>query len=158
MIVGNVKVIVTGEISDSLRLMPRFAEEDYQSTLADAFFGANSIEAWFLSKLSRACKSMHGPFLEESIREFNANVPGFGVSPTSDSTSIKACLVGLLRYLNSLVVASLNDELADHTRVITSILQVCYVKDIIVVSYIPYYRMIGVISHHSLCPWIQSIR
>lgn len=31
----------------------RFAEEDYQASLKDAFFGANSIEAWFLSRLAK---------------------------------------------------------------------------------------------------------
>lgn len=30
---GNVRVVVTGEVSDGLRLMSRFAEEDYQSSI-----------------------------------------------------------------------------------------------------------------------------
>ena len=51
------RVIVTGEISDNLRLMPRFAEEDYQGSIKDAFFGANSIEAWYLSRLAKIAKS-----------------------------------------------------------------------------------------------------
>ena len=42
---GNKRVIVTGEISDNLRLMPRHAEEDYQVSIKDAFFGSNSIES-----------------------------------------------------------------------------------------------------------------
>jgi hypothetical protein len=54
---GNRRVIVTGEISDNLRLMPRFAEEDYQSSIKDAFFGANSIEAWFLGSLAKIIKT-----------------------------------------------------------------------------------------------------
>jgi hypothetical protein len=51
--VGNARVIVTGQVSDSMRLMPRFAEEDYQASIRDAFFGASSIEAWFLSRLAK---------------------------------------------------------------------------------------------------------
>jgi hypothetical protein len=53
--IGNARVIVTGQVSDSLRLMPRFAEEDYQASIKDAFFGASSIEAWFLSRLAKVC-------------------------------------------------------------------------------------------------------
>jgi hypothetical protein len=55
---GNVRVIVTGEVSDGLRLMPRFADEEYKSTLADAFFGVSSIEAWFLNRLAKVCVSL----------------------------------------------------------------------------------------------------
>jgi hypothetical protein len=124
---GNGKVIVTGEISDSLRLMPRFAEEDYQSTLADTLLGANSIEAWFLTKLSKACKGNYGQYIEDTAREFNANVPGFGLSPSfADSALVKTCLVGVLKYLNTLVVASLSDERVDNSRAITCMLQVIY--------------------------------
>ena len=50
---GNVRVLVTGEVSDGLRLMPRFVEENYKGGVQDAFFGANSIEAWYLSKIAR---------------------------------------------------------------------------------------------------------
>jgi len=41
---GNTRVLVTGEVSDKLRLMPRFADEVYEASLKDAFFGTDSIE------------------------------------------------------------------------------------------------------------------
>ena len=46
MVIGNMKVIVTGEISDNLRLMPRFADEEQQqaSLVKDTLFGTSSIE------------------------------------------------------------------------------------------------------------------
>lgn len=123
---GNNKVLVTGEISDSLRLMPRFAEEEYQATMTDAFFGASSIEAWYLFKLSKACKVMDLVGIEDAANELNANIPGFGVSPNSDMNLIKTCLIGLLKYLNSLVVAAVNDERVDNSRPIVTLLQTLY--------------------------------
>ncbi|KAJ1420992.1 hypothetical protein B484DRAFT_399676 [Ochromonadaceae sp. CCMP2298] len=83
---GNVRVIVTGQVSDGLRLMPRFAEEQYEASLKDAFFGASSIEAWFLARLAKACKSapLNTEEVEQACRELNANVPCPGITPSSD--------------------------------------------------------------------------
>eukprot|EP01035_Chromulina_nebulosa_P018453 gene18453-24160_t len=137
---GNSKVTVTGELSDYLRLMPRYTEEDYQSSITDAFFGASSIENWFLTKLSKVCKSVlienSLSVIEETAKEFNANVPAFGISPNSDITLVKTCLVGILKYINTLVVQVVTNNVAsstnalsttavsvEHSKVITILLQ-----------------------------------
>lgn len=126
--IGNVRVIVTGEVSDSLRLMPRFAEEEYQSSLTDAFFGASSIEAWFLSRLAKACKAV--PLESEAVvaacRELNANVPCPGITPNSDMVQVRTCLSGVLRNINSMTVASMASDRVDHSRAIALMLQTLY--------------------------------
>ena len=126
--VGNVKVIVTGEVSDSLRLMPRFAEEDYQSSIKDAFFGASSIEAWYLSRLGKLCKvpALDHDAIEAACKDLNANVPCPGISPGSDNTQVKNCLVGVLKNLNTAVVQSLSDDRLDNSRTIVIMLQTLY--------------------------------
>ena len=48
---GNTRVLVTGEVSDRLRLMPRFADEVYEASLKDAFFGTDSIEVCVYRRL-----------------------------------------------------------------------------------------------------------
>jgi hypothetical protein len=126
--VGNVKVIVTGEVSDSLRLMPRFAEEDYQSSIKDAFFGASSIEAWYLARLGKLCKApaLDHDAIEAACKDLNANVPCPGISPGSDNTQVKNCLVGVLKNLNAAVVQSLSDDRLDNSRTIVIMLQTLY--------------------------------
>lgn len=126
--VGNVRVIVTGEVSDSLRLMPRFAEEDYQASLKDAFFGANSIEAWFLSRLAKACKAvpMDTAAIEQACKELNANVPCPGIAPNSDMSQVKSCLSGVLKCINVAVIASLSNERVDNSRFVAVLLQSLY--------------------------------
>lgn len=126
--IGNVKVIVTGEVSDSLRLMPRFAEEEYQSSIKDAFFGATSIEAWYISRLAKACKTvpLDSEAIEEACKELNANVPCPGISPNSDITQVRTCLTGVLRNLNSALVLALSNERVDNTRSMALMLQTLY--------------------------------
>lgn len=125
---SNLRVIVTGEVSDCLRLMPRFAEEAYKSSIKDAFFGASSIEAWYLSKLSKVCKNI--PLLEDDVieacKELNSNVPCPGISPNSDPALVKTSMTGLLKLLNTFVVNSISDERADFSRSMAIILQSLY--------------------------------
>lgn len=126
--VGNVKVIVTGELSDNLRLIPRFAEENYESSIKDAFFGASSIEAWYLTRLVKVCKAVPVDVnaIEEACREMNANVPCPGITANSDSAQVKLCLTEILKNLNVLVTAALTDDLNDRSRTITIMLQTLY--------------------------------
>ena len=125
---GNMRVIVTGEMSDNLRLMPRFAEEEYQSSIKDAFFGASSIEAWFLSRLSKACKAvpLETEAVELACREMNANVACPGIAANSDGTLVKTAMTGILRCLNSAIVGALNNDRLDQSRAIVSMLQALY--------------------------------
>ena len=126
--VGNVKVIVTGELSDNLRLIPRFAEENYESSFKDAFFGASSIEAWYLTRLVKVCKAVPVDIhaIEEACREMNANVPCPGITANSDSAQVKLCLTEILKNLNSLASAALADEQHDKSRTMTIMLQTLY--------------------------------
>ena len=55
---NNIRVIITGEISDNLRLMPRYTEENYETTIRDTFFGCNSIETWYLTRLYKLCTTL----------------------------------------------------------------------------------------------------
>ena len=127
---GNMKVIVTGEISDNLRLMPRFAEENYESSIKDAFFGSSSIEAWFLARMAKMVKppnTVDASALELAARELNANVACPGIAQNSDPTIVKTALTGLLKVLNKLVIEDMrNDRNGVNTRSIISLLQSLY--------------------------------
>lgn len=125
---GNIRVIVTGQVSDNLRLMPRFADEDYKASIADAFFGSNSIESWYLHRLCKACRAVPlvGESIEEACKEFNANVPCPGIAPNTDGASVKFCLIGILRHLNSCLISSANDEKMDFSRTMATLLQSLY--------------------------------
>lgn len=125
---GNVRVIVTGEVSDGLRLMPRFAEEEYRASLKDTFFGASSIEAWYLTKLSKTCKanSLDQKAVEKACMELNANVPCPGITPNSDANLVKSSLTGVLRCLNSCVVDAYKDDRVDNSRIICTLLQTLF--------------------------------
>lgn len=128
---GNVRVIVTGEVSDGLRLMPRFAEEDYQASLTDAFFGASSIEAWFLSRLSKACKpqvtsAADEAAIELACKELNANVPCPGIAPNSDAATVKNVIRGVLLLLNTHLDRMIKSPLADYARSMGLFLQTIY--------------------------------
>ena len=122
---GNRRVIVTGEVSDNLRLMPRFAEEEYQSSIKDAFFGASSIEAWFLGRLAKVCKTNPKDIvaMEAASKELNANVACPGISTTSDPVMVKTAVVGLLQCLNHMAINELTSERVNHTRPIVTMLQ-----------------------------------
>lgn len=122
---SNVRVIVTGEVSDGLRLMPRFAEEEYEASLKDTFFGSSSIETWFLTRLSKACKAvpLNVTDVEQACRELNTNVPCPGITPSTDITLVKTSLSGVLRCLNSCLINSYNDERLDNSRTICTLLQ-----------------------------------
>jgi hypothetical protein len=54
---GNIKVLITGEVCDNLRLIPRYAEERYESRLLESIFGSFSIEVWFLRQLKQAVET-----------------------------------------------------------------------------------------------------
>jgi len=125
---GNKRVIVTGEVSDNLRLMPRFAEEEYQSSIKDAFFGASSIEAWFISRLAKVCKTnpKDTAQMELAAKELNANVACPGISSGSDPTTVKVAITGLLICLNHMVVADMSMERVNNTRPIVVMLQCLY--------------------------------
>lgn len=128
---GNIRVIVTGEVSDGLRLMPRFAEEDYQASITDAFFGASSIETWFLSRLSKACKlqittTVDEAAIELACRELNANVPCPGIGATSDINMVKNVVRGVLIVLFNSLDRMIKSPLADHARMIAVLLQTIY--------------------------------
>jgi DnaJ family protein C protein 13 len=126
--IGNSKVIVTGEISDRLRLMPRFAEEEYTASIKDAFFGSTSIEAWFLAKLSQVCKTQPNDSnaLVDACRELNANVQCPGIAPNSNENIVKTCLSGVLKCLNGMLISSLTDETIDNSRSMVVLLQTLY--------------------------------
>eukprot|EP01038_Epipyxis_sp_PR26KG_P006403 gene6403-8814_t len=125
---GNIKVIVTGEVSDGLRLMPRFAEEEYKSSIADAFFGSGSIEVWFLSRLAKACKAVpiDSEAIEQACKDLNANVPCPGISPNSDGALVKTALTGVLRNLNNALCAAFNNDRLDNARALSTMLQTIY--------------------------------
>jgi len=125
---GNQRVIVTGEVSDNLRLMPRFAEEEYQSSIKDAFFGASSIEAWFISRLAKICKTNPKDIvqMELAAKELNANVACPGISTASDPAQVKTAITGLLVCLNYMVVADLTMDRVNNTRPIVVMLQCLY--------------------------------
>ena len=125
---GNARVIVTGEISDGLRLMPRFAEEEYQKSITDAFFGSSSIEAWYVNRLAKACKAqtLELETIAQSCRELNANIPCPGISPDSDVTTVKICLSGVLRTVQNELVRAYRDERLDNSRILVVLLQTIY--------------------------------
>lgn len=125
---GNVRVIVTGEVSDGLRLMPRFAEEDYQASFKDAFFGASSIEAWYLSRLVKLFKPTTHTNEEiiQACREFNANVPCPGLNPNTDMNIVKIGLTGVVGTIQSELLKAFQDDRLDNSRELTIILQTLY--------------------------------
>lgn len=124
---GNVRVIVTGEVSDGHRLMPRFAEEEYQASMKDAFFGADSIEMWFIKRLQHACKhSSDTEAIISACRDLNANVPCPGISANSDPNRVKAVLVGVLKTLQDEVIRAASSDRLDNSRGIAVMLQTLY--------------------------------
>ena len=126
--VGNVKVIITGEVSDNLRLMPRHTDEKYQSSIKDNFFGVGSIEAWLLGRLISTCKIPHtdSRAIVLACAELNANVPCPGIAPNTDLNQVRGALVGVLTTLHYEVAAALSDELLDNSRFIVTLLQTLY--------------------------------
>eukprot|EP00602_Paraphysomonas_sp_CaronLab_P011509 CAMPEP_0185040382 /NCGR_PEP_ID=MMETSP1103-20130426/38364_1 /TAXON_ID=36769 /ORGANISM="Paraphysomonas bandaiensis, Strain Caron Lab Isolate" /LENGTH=2494 /DNA_ID=CAMNT_0027579655 /DNA_START=336 /DNA_END=7820 /DNA_ORIENTATION=+ len=125
---GNVKVIITGELSDSLRLIPRFAEEQYESRILDSIFGPFSIEVWFLRQLSKACKKMPPENAEiiQICRELNANVPFPGIAVGSDKDLVKTCLTGVLRCIHSHISTSGSKFIVNDPRGMGVMLQTVY--------------------------------
>ena len=126
--VGNSKVIITGEISDNLRLLPRDVNEEYHSSIKDSIFGASSIESWLLSRLTLACKpvSSDTKIVELACRDFNANVPCPGIAPGTEIHLVRNALTGVLTNLHREVVAALADERTDNSRLIITLLQTLY--------------------------------
>lgn len=126
---GNIKVIITGEVSDNLRLIPRFAEEHYESRLLDSIFGAFSIEVWFLRQLKKAVETL--PIQLASViqicREFNANVPFPGISLTSDEKLVKTCLNGVMKWLHAHIKLTPNFKfVVENPRGVAVVLQTVY--------------------------------
>jgi hypothetical protein len=121
---GNQRVIVTDEVSDGLRLMPRFAEEDYQASIKDTFFGSSSIEAWYLNRLSKACKqTLDADEVVQACCELNANVPCPGVSPNADINLVKTALTGVLMTVQSELAKV---ESSENPRVVAILLQTIF--------------------------------
>jgi hypothetical protein len=110
--VGNVKVIVTGELSDNLRLMPRHSAEDYHSSIKDTFFGSTSIESFLLNRIICSCKTtpVNSRDVGVACRLLNANMPCPGIHPNTDLIQVKGCLVGILITLRAEVLEALDDE------------------------------------------------
>ena len=126
--IGNQKVIITGEISDNLRLLPRDTDEEcYAASMKDSIFGATSIESFLLSRLILSCKNgSNARSVELASREFNANVPCPGVSPNTDVYQVRQSLTGVLETLHDEVMAALEDERLDNSRLIVTLLQTLY--------------------------------
>eukprot|EP00981_Chlorochromonas_danica_P015372 scaffold11846_cov149-Ochromonas_danica.AAC.3 len=108
--------------------MPRFAEEEYQASVRDAFFGASSIEAWYLGRLVKMIRTSpnDGQSIIQACRELNANVPCPGISPNSDGGSVKTALGGVLRTLQSEVIRAAENEKVDNARAIATMLQTLF--------------------------------
>lgn len=127
--IGNIRVIVTGEVSDNLRLMPRFTEEVYKKNMImDAFFGPFSIEVWFLRKLERSC-SPEGYNIDNVVtacRDLNANVPFPGIAEKTDPKMVKACLLGILKSIQFAVSSNAKNPEVSHSRGIAVMLQSLY--------------------------------
>ena len=126
--VGNLKAIVTGEISDHLRFLPRFADEDHQTSVKDALFGSSSIEGWLLARVTKACKAvpLDPDALETACRELNANVACPGVTPSTDAATVVCALTGVLAALHTSVIAAIDDERLDNSRYLVTLLQTLY--------------------------------
>lgn len=129
--IGNVKVIITGEISDCLRLMPRHADENYHSSIKDAFFGASSIESFLLTRIINTFNSSRSTLIDSSAvelacRELNANVPCPGVAPNTEINQVKGSLSCVLRTLSAEVLAAIQNEMLDNSRLIVTLLQTLY--------------------------------
>jgi hypothetical protein len=71
-----------------------------------------------VSLLAKACKSvpLNTEEVEQACRELNANVPCPGITPSSDLILVKGSLSGVLRSLNSALVASYAAEHVDVSR------------------------------------------
>jgi hypothetical protein len=126
--VGNLKAIVTGEISDHLRFLPRFADEDHQASVKDALFGSSSIEGWLLARVTKACKTvpLDPDAMETACRELNANVACPGVTVNTDAATVVCMLTGVLVALHAGVVAAIDDERYDNSRYLVTLLQTLY--------------------------------
>jgi hypothetical protein len=131
---GNAKVSVTGEVSDGLRVMPRFAIEHYTASIKDTFFGSSSIETWYLSKLSKILKTSGGGGHDDTAggfldvcREFNANIVCPGLSPSlSDASLVLSVLIGLLINLQNEVIKAFHASDTNNARIIVIFLQTLY--------------------------------
>jgi hypothetical protein len=117
---GNLRVCVTAEVSDGLRLTPRFFVEEIkkQGMFAEAFFGPGTIEGWHLKQLTKnACNLCEpknpnqvlgtpgGTPLDDLINaaaEFNANVPVTGVDFNTDKDKVTKAVAPLLAILNAM--------------------------------------------------------
>jgi hypothetical protein len=126
---GNIKVIITGEVSDNLRLIPRYAEERYESRLLDSIFGSFSIEVWFLRQLKKAVETI--PIQLSTViqicRELNANVPFPGISLTSDEKLVKTCLNGIMKCLHAHITLTPSLKfVVENPRGVAVVLQTVY--------------------------------
>jgi hypothetical protein len=115
---GNKRVFVSAEVSDGLRLTPRFHVEEAKKTSAftEAFFGPDTIEGWHLKQLSKAAAAMLGKGKEvssdlalldrllEAANEFNANVPVTGCDSATDKDKVTKAMAPLLAILHDLAL------------------------------------------------------
>ena len=128
---GNIRVVVTGELSDSLRLIPRYADEEYKKKMLDSIFGPFSIEVWFLKMMSKAFLNKGSPLdydkFVQTCREFNANVPFPGIATASDQSLVKTCTTAVLTCINHYIgPASHNRITINNPRGVGVMLQTLY--------------------------------
>lgn len=125
---GNVSVIVTGEVSDNLRLMPRYTEENYEGSIVDTIFGPYSIEAWFLKHLAKECKKeiLNVDGIVHICCEFNSNVPFPGIGFNSDQTLVRTVLSGLMKSIFNFISSNTTQSTLQNPRPLAVMLQALY--------------------------------
>jgi DNAJ protein RME-8 N-terminal len=126
---GNIKVIITGEMSDNLRLLPRNVDEDYHVTIKDNILGTSSIESWMISRLilsGKSSPSNRRTQVEMACKDLNANIPCPGVAPNTELQLVKSALTVVLVTLHAEVITALTDDMADNSRLIVTLLQTLY--------------------------------
>ena len=128
---GNIRVVVTGELSDSLRLIPRYADEEYKKKMLDSIFGPFTIEVWFLKMMAKAFNDKksgmdHEKFVQ-TCREFNANVPFPGIATTSDPSLVKTCTTAVLSCISHFIGSASHGKIViNNPRGVGVMLQTLY--------------------------------
>ena len=126
---GNQRVYITSNGSDGFRLLPRYAEEDLNrnKSLTESFFGMDSIESWYMKRFAKVA-SIRGNsiFFKEVINcasEFNANIVISGISPTSDKSVCRQCMLNVFHHINVLIDLGVSEE---SSRGVVILLQAAY--------------------------------
>ncbi len=130
--VGNVRVVVLGESSRSLRILPRFVarlelgllERSDASSFSEILFGARTMEYNLLSRLCKVLEqaahagsaltaARSGVGVDEVCRAcvlFTSNIGYPGVTPDADPGLVSRCIVALMRCANTELIHSSNAE------------------------------------------------